>query len=150
VGHRRHRLLIDGNAPGLSPEGLDAYARFSPDGIVAQKIPPAGVHGTMPFLRMGADLPHEPAEAASVIIASLRGDGPRFAVCRSILKPPSWYVAVGQELERQGGDVVVVDLYTLLWLVRRHEQDQAGVREGGTPVPPATPLLGEPVPPDPL
>ena len=45
-------FVIDGYARGLSPEGLDAYARFSPDGIVAQKIGLQGVHKGMPYLRM--------------------------------------------------------------------------------------------------
>src|SRR3546814_5419732 len=30
-------FIIDGNSPGLNKEGLDTYARFSPNGIVPQK-----------------------------------------------------------------------------------------------------------------
>ena len=54
-------FVLDGNAPGLTEEGLDAYARFAPDGIVAQKVPVSGMHNRMPYVRMGEDLPSDPA-----------------------------------------------------------------------------------------
>ena len=60
-------FVIDGYARGLDKAGLDAYARFSPDGIVAQQIGRQGVHGTMPYLRMATDLHGSPAEAARAI-----------------------------------------------------------------------------------
>ncbi len=99
-------FVIDGFAPGLSPEGLDAYARFSPDGIVPQKIPPVGVHRGMPFLRMGADLPTNPAAAARKLYESTEGPLPQFAVCRSILQTPSWYVQVERELQELATDEI--------------------------------------------
>ena len=91
-------FVIDGYAPGLSPAGLDAYARFSPDGIVAQQISRQGVHGGMPFLRMKSDLQGSPAEAARSIQGFSQGTAPRFVVCRSILQSPTWYARVEQEL----------------------------------------------------
>jgi hypothetical protein len=119
-------FIIDGYAPGLSPEGLDAYSRFSPDGIIAQKIPLQGVHKGMPYLRMRADLPHDPLQAARVMRSLAGGSMPRFVVCRSILKYPSWYAQVEQELKRIAGEeMMVVDLYTLLWLVREYETQRA-------------------------
>lgn len=115
-------FVIDGYARGLSPEGLDAYARFSPDGVVAQQIPAQGVHGSMPYLRMAVDLPGNPAEAARVMQSLASGLAPRFVVCRSILQSPTWYARVSEHLrERAGATVQVVDLYTLLWLVREYE-----------------------------
>jgi hypothetical protein len=112
-------FIIDGYAPGLIKEGLDAYARFSPDGIIAQRIPKIGMHQAMPYLRMGIDLPDDPKDAAAAIQRALKGDAPQFSVFRSILKPPSWYVEVGEELDHQtGGEVAVVDLYTLMALVK--------------------------------
>jgi len=116
-------FVIDGYSRPMDTECLDAYARFSPDGVVAQKIPPQGLHGDMPFIRMGGDLPHGTKEAADVILTRFRGYGPKFAVYRSILKPPSWYVGVRDEVRREAGEqVVCVDLNTLLWLVREYEQ----------------------------
>jgi hypothetical protein len=115
-------FVIDGFGPGLAPEGLDAYARFSPDGIVAQKIGDQGVHGTMPYLRMLGDLPGDAADAARMLRYGSSGPLPRFGVFRSILQTPTWYAEVQQELQRSAGDEVrVVDLYTLMWLVREYE-----------------------------
>lgn len=118
-------FVIDGYARGLDKDGLDAYARFSPDGIVAQQIGPQGVHGTMPYLRMATDLQGAPADAARSISQLLSGPPPRFVVCRSILQSPSWYAQVEQELKTLRGDQIqVVDLYTLLWLVREYESQR--------------------------
>ena len=115
-------FVIDGFGPGLSPEGLDAYARFSPDGIVPQKIGAQGVHQGMPYLRMRGDLPADPREAAHMLRNATSGPAPRFAVFRSILQNPTWYATVERELKRIAGDEVqLVDLYTLLWLVREYE-----------------------------
>lgn len=123
-------FVIDGYAPGLSREGLDAYARFSPDGIVAQKIGRQGVHGAMPYLRMATDLDGNASEAARAIQSLSRGAPPRFLVCRSILRKPSWYAQVEEELRRlAGNEIQVVDLYTLMWLVREYEANPAS-RQG--------------------
>lgn len=116
-------FVIDGNARALAPETLDAYARFSPDGIVAQKIPKQGRHGDMPFLRMATDLPDGASAAAKMVAGMAAGGKPRFLVCRSILKAPRWYAELSAELRKQAGDTVqIVDMYTLLWLVGEYEQ----------------------------
>lgn len=114
-------FVIDGYARGLDAAGLDAYARFSPDGIVAQKITRQGRHGGMPFLQMATDLPGTPPEAARAIAQINCGSGPRFVVCRSILQTPTWYAQVENELKKVDEHIQVVDLYTLLWLVREYE-----------------------------
>ena len=115
-------FVIDGYARGLDKAGLDAYARFSPDGIVAQQIGRQGVHGTMPYLRMATDLHGSPAEAARAIARLNHGSPPRFTVCRSILQTPTWYAQVEKELQAMPDErIQVVDLYTLLWLVREYE-----------------------------
>ena len=49
-------FVIDGYARGLDSEGMDAFARFSPDGIVGQKVARQGVHASMPYIRMATDL----------------------------------------------------------------------------------------------
>ena len=119
-------FVIDGFGPGLASAGLDAYARFSPGGIVAQKIGGQGVHQGMPFLRMRGDLPSDPREAASMLRNGTSGPTPRFAVFRSILQTPTWYANVERELKSLAGDEVqLVDLYTLLWLVREYETHRA-------------------------
>lgn len=119
-------FVIDGYARGMAPETLDAYARFSPGGMVAQKVPRQGVHGGMPYVRMGTDLPGDPAEAARSLRSLVTGPVPRFAVARSILQTPSWYARVSDELHALAGDAVqVVDLPALLWLVREYESHRA-------------------------
>lgn len=114
-------FVIDGFARGLGRAGLDAYARFSPDGIVGQKVERQGVHGTLPVLRMATDLHGTPAEAARAVAQINPGTGPRFTVCRSILQPPTWYAQVEKELAALDPRIQIVDLYTLLWLVREIE-----------------------------
>lgn len=117
-------FVIDGFGPGLPEEGLDAYARFSPDGIVAQKIPLQGIHKGMPYTRMRTDLSRDAREAARAIVGLTGGRTPQFVVARSILMSPSWYLEVSEELERIAGDEIqVVDLYTLFWLIREAESD---------------------------
>lgn len=130
-------FVIDGFARGLSADGLDAYARFSPGGIVAQKIGQQGVHNGMPYLRMGGDLPHDPVEAAKVIEARFGGRRPQFAVYRSILKRPSWYAAVDAEVfRRTRGRAVAVDMNTLMWLLKEYENHKDEY------APPASPYAG--------
>ncbi len=115
-------FIIDGYARGLDQEGLDAYARFSPDGIVAQKIGRQGLHGELPYVRMATDLSGSPPDVARTISRLAKGMPPRFVVCRSILQTPTWYAHVEQELKKlRGESVQVVDLYTLMWLVREYE-----------------------------
>ncbi|MBI2301745.1 MAG: hypothetical protein HYU66_22815 [Armatimonadetes bacterium] len=114
-------FVIDGYARGLDQAGLDAYARFSPDGIVAQKIGRSGVHAGMPTLRMSGDLPHDAAAAAAAIARQCSGPAPTFHVWRSILMPPSWYAEVSRELDRQAGESIrVVDMVTLLRLIKEY------------------------------
>lgn len=129
-------FVIDGFAPGLTEEGLDAYARFSPEGIVAQKIPHQGLHQLMPFLRMSGDLPHDPKQAAAAISSHFTGPGPRFAVWRSILQTPTWYKEVERDLAALAGEqVMVVDMHTLMWLVREFELHRAAYLPAPAPMP---------------
>lgn len=117
-------FVIDGFAPAMPPEVLDAYARFSPDGLVAQKVPVQGLHQGMPYLRMSGDLPREVDAAARMVSGRFVGRGPRFSVYRSILRSPSWYRALQDQLEaKHGEDAMLVDYPTLMWLVREYEQD---------------------------
>lgn len=128
--YRRYDLsitgfIIDGHSPGMGEAGMDAYLEFSPDGIVAQKIPPRGLHrGTMPFIRMGMDLDGDPPAAGAAVAGLVAKDLPRFAVIRTILKSPTWH---RQTMERAaaapGGDRIrFVDPYTFFLLLKMHEE----------------------------
>ena len=124
-------FIIDGEAPGLSPAGLDAYSHFSPDGIIEQKISRQGVHNGMPYLRMAGDLDGSPADVARSLSKLPSGPSPGFFVFRTILKTPTWHAGVEKEVQSLMGDKIkFVDLYTLLWLVHEYETNEvANARE---------------------
>lgn len=112
-------FIINGFARGASPDVFAAYGTFSPDGIITQ----GGrreVQNGVPRLAMAADIGDpNPAAAAQKILALAPGSGPVFLPCRTVLKSPNWHAQVARELLRlRGRDVQVVDLYTLLALVR--------------------------------
>jgi hypothetical protein len=121
-------FMIDGFARELSDAGLDAYARFSPDGIVAQKPDRLGIHKGMPIVSMATDLnDDDPAKAALQVLSLAKGEKTQFLVCRSILKTPTWHAKIQEELRASARDKIkVVDLYTLLWLVREYETNTTG------------------------
>lgn len=121
-------FVIDGYAPPMPVAVLDAYSRFSPDGTVAQKVPPLSFHKGMPLLRMGDDLDHDPAKAAATIISRLDGRPPTFHQFRAVIKPPSWYADVVARVNAARPDVEFQDPYTFFGLVRK-----AGA-QGSSPV----------------
>src|SRR5208337_3261544 len=110
-GYRRWDLrvsgfVIDGNAPAMSEAVQAAYSRFSPGGVVAQKIPQRSlVHG-VPFLRMGPDLP-DPQQGAGFIAAAFAPGGPKpdFRIFRSILWTPTMHKQLFDAVRRQRPDI---------------------------------------------
>ena len=65
-------FVIDGEAPGLSSKGLDAYETFSPNGIVPQKVPLTLLHNNMPVLKSDDDVMEtDPKDAAHHIIGRI-------------------------------------------------------------------------------
>ncbi len=117
-------FVIDGFSPGLNEQGLDAYARFSPEGIVAQKIGEIGVHGEMPYIRMAADLGGTPEQAAESVAERFGDLSPEFFVFRTILHPPGWHKELWDSLRQRYPEqnVQVVDPYTFFALVKRFVQ----------------------------
>jgi hypothetical protein len=115
-------FIIDGYAPALSVENLEAYATFSPDGIVAQRIPDTGLYGNMPFKRMDYDIHGDPKRAAQTILTFIKDDPPQFLFFRCILKSPSWHKALFDELTAARGDIVILDPYSFFLLLRIHQR----------------------------
>ena len=110
-------FVIDGFAPGLNQAGLDGYARFSPNGIVPQKVPLTLLHGDMPVLRSDADVNEaDPAQAAAHILSRVNDRPIPFHWFRSILKSPTWYVQVVDELEKLDPTVELLDAPTFFEL----------------------------------
>ncbi|WP_217452248.1 hypothetical protein [Mucilaginibacter humi] len=93
-------FIIDGRAPPLNQKGLDAYAAFSPNGIVPQKVPLTSLHGEMPVMRSDADVNEDPVTAARIIYDRIQKRKIPFHWFRNILKSPSWYVQVVAELKK--------------------------------------------------
>ncbi|MCS6949508.1 MAG: GxGYxYP family putative glycoside hydrolase [Armatimonadota bacterium] len=123
-------FIIDGNARGLDERGLDAYARFSPGGIAAQKIPEQGIHRTMPYLRMRDDLPGEGGvqltRALEVIGSRLTGQVPQFLLFRTILWTPSYHLGLKRAIEERFPGTKVVHVGTLFALLRQHLSARGG------------------------
>lgn len=114
-------FVIDGEAPGLNRAGLDAYERFSPDGIVPQKVPLTLLHGKMPVLRSDEDVNQEdPAVAAQVIVNRVDKRPLRFHWFRNILKSPTWYVQVVDEIRKRNPNIELLDGPTFFALYRKY------------------------------
>ena len=119
-------FVIDGDVRPMSAEALAAYARFSPDGIVAQKLPSYSglVPGTQtPYLVMGSDMPNpdQTDEAVRRIESRLTEDtgaGPHFHIFRTILWSPADHQKLFLRLQSIAA-IRVVDPYTLMALLRR-------------------------------
>jgi len=119
-------FVIDGDARPMSGAALAAYAGFSADGVVAQKLP--GYTGLAPgtgtpYLVMGADMAEgdrtdEAVRRIQAGLASDTGGGPHFHVFRTILWSPAQHARLFARLRALPG-VVVVDPYTLMGLLRR-------------------------------
>ncbi|MBP7937048.1 MAG: hypothetical protein KA354_20585 [Phycisphaerae bacterium] len=114
-------FIIDGFAPGLKRDGLDAYARFSPNGIVPQDVPPSLLHGDMPVLRAGYDLGDSPEAAARTVVerVRLRAKLP-FHWFRAVLKSPEWYEALYEKVRAAEPSIELLDAPTFFELYRIH------------------------------
>jgi hypothetical protein len=104
-------FIIDGYAPPMSDEVLDAYTSFSPNGIVAQKIGRWGVYKGMPCIRMNLDLTHSPEESAKVILGRLGKNKPEFLIYRDILWSPTNQKKMFDAIKAspEGKDVEIMD-----------------------------------------
>lgn len=103
-------------------DGLDAYARFSPDGIVPQKAPVSGIHRGMPILRSDFDLtPGDPHEAARVLVERVKDrKGTCFHWFRIILRSPQWYVAMMEEAQRLDPSIKLLDAPSFFEMLRQN------------------------------
>lgn len=128
-------FIIDGHSPGMGGKGMDAYMRFSPDGIVGQKMPPVGLHrDTMPYIRMQMDLDGNPAQAGAKI-ASLAGiNTPKFMFIRTILKSPSWHRDTMAAAQAEASNLRFVDPYTFFLLLKTHLRAQTQRQNAAPPL----------------
>lgn len=122
-------FVIDGHAPGLNNDGLDAYEKFSPNGIVPQKSPLTLLHGKMPVLRSDLDVVSDnPKEAARIIVNRINERSIPFHWFRNILKRPDWYVEVVSEIKKLNPDIELLDAPAFFELYRIYlEQNNQAV-----------------------
>lgn len=111
-------FVIDGFAPGLNDAGLDAYAKFSPNGIVPQHIPPTLLHKDMPVLKASADLGEKPDQAAKIIARHVEARTIPFHWFRAILKSPKWYRQVHETAVAANPNLELLDGPTYFELLR--------------------------------
>jgi len=129
-GLRHTGFIIDGDGPAMNPEGLAAYAAFSPDGIVPQKVPyPASMVGNMPVLKAGWDLVGPtPQAAAAVMGAQLKKcEGFPFHWFRTILKSPTWHAELLESVQKENPSVVLLDMPTFFELLKLYLQQNPKV-----------------------
>lgn len=124
-------FVIDGFAPGLNKDGLDCYASFSPNGIVPQKTSLTSLHGNMPVLRADYDVNESnPVDAASLITRRVALRPVPFHWFRNILKTPSWYVQVMEEVKKQDPTIELLDAPTFFELYRLYLQQNPDASSG--------------------
>ena len=118
-------FVIDGNGPAMGPEALDAYASFSPGGIVPQKAEPLSLYKGMPVLRSDFDLVDaDPKAAAQVLVNRVHDRNIPFHWLRIILKSPTWYVEMIQEAQRLDPTIELLDAPSFFELTRRYAQSR--------------------------
>lgn len=112
-------FVIDGEAPGLDSDGLDCYASFSPNGIVPQKMPLTLLHNDMPVIRADYDIvDHDYRKATDVIVERVEKRPVPFHWFRAILKSPSWYKGICDELKQRHTNIELLDAPTFFELYR--------------------------------
>lgn len=124
-------FVIDGEAPGLNKEGLDCYASFSPNGIVPQKVPLTLLHKGMPVLRADYDInDSDPTKAAAMIVERVAKRPVPFHWFRNILKTPTWYVNVMDEVHRLNPNIELLDAPIFFELYRIYLEQTPQAAEG--------------------
>ena len=114
-------FIIDGEAPGLNKAGMEAYAKFSANGIVPQKVPLTMLFQDMPVLKSDEDVNQDnPKEAASIIVNRIANRPIQFHWFRNILKTPTWYVQVVDEVKAKNPNAVLLDAPTFFSLYKKY------------------------------
>jgi hypothetical protein len=123
-------FIIDGQAPALNQKGLDAYAAFSPNGIVPQKVPLTLLHGDMPVMRSDYDVNEDPVQAAKIIYDRIQKRKIPFHWFRNILKSPTWYVRVVAELKKLDPNIELLTAPDFFELYRTYLKENPDAAQG--------------------
>lgn len=120
-------FVIDGNARMMSNKGFKAYATFSPNGVVPQRAPQlCQMVDNMPIFRGGASAGTErSADAADVIRNAVKSHTEcPFYWFRAVLKTPSWYVNVYDDLAKNNPEIVWTSGPEFFELMRCYLEEQ--------------------------
>lgn len=124
-------FVIDGHGPGLNEKGLDCYASFSPNGIVPQKVPLTLLHKQMPVLRADYDVnDNDPRKAAALIVERVSKRPVPFHWFRNILKTPSWYVQVMEEVRKLDPSIELLDAPAFFELYQTYLKQNSEAAKG--------------------
>lgn len=120
-------FIIDGSAPKLNDRGFKCYSKFSPNGIVPQKVPLTLLFGDMPILRSDCDIvSSDPKIAAEAVLDRIDKRPIPFHWFRAILKSPTWYKNVYEQLKNKNKKIEFLDAPTFFELYRIYlEQNKA-------------------------
>lgn len=123
-------FIIDGHSKPMGDAGMDAYMRFSPMGIVGQKMGRQGLwKDTMPYLRMRSDIYGEPGAAGTEIAGLVKGRSPEFIFVRTILKSPSWTRDTMAASIAAEPRLKWLDPYRFFLLLKQHERQQSAAEK---------------------
>ena len=123
-------FVIDGTAPPMNDAGWDAYRTFAPGGVIVQSMgKPFGIHQNVPYVVMGPTMQeaNDPRHVARVLGSHFHPEGYSFTVMRTILvQAPTLYKQVDEILKTKTDKPArLVDVATLLWLIRDYSTDRA-------------------------
>lgn len=123
-------FVIDGYAPGMSQRGFEAYASFSPNGIVPQKTSGrVQLVAGMPVLASeGSASSEDPASAARDIVAYFQSGHPTFPFYwfRCTFKKPSWFVQLRDIVKKQNPNAVYMSGPEFFELLRCYAEENDG------------------------
>lgn len=115
-------FVIDGNAPAMNDRVKRAYAKLSPGGVFAQKVPEAELVDGVPFARMGSDLPSDIEEAAQLIVREAPKGVAWYRQYRTVLWSPTKHKQLMDRVRALRPDIRFVDPHALMILIREQAQ----------------------------
>ena len=124
-------FIIDGFSSPMSEETMDAYAEFSPNGIVLQRAGSAlTIHKGMPVMKASSsDLnkDNSPAVEAAHLINNIQQErestGQRFHWSRVVLAKPSWYKSVVEKVGQSKPNYILLDAPSFFELLRIYQEE---------------------------
>lgn len=119
-------FIIDGFCAGMNEDCMACYKKFSPNGIVPQKVSKyAKLYDGMPILKSGPDINDGSSSVAAASLVSLLNSHPIFPFywSRAILKSPSWYLDVRNRAQAACPEMEWVDAPTFFTLLKMYLEE---------------------------